>query len=55
MEAAADDSFAAILARSKLGIAIAAIIKIIATTINNSIKEKPDSRRIARPLFLIVM
>jgi hypothetical protein len=33
--------FAAILERSKLGIAIAAMIKMIATTINSSIKEKP--------------
>jgi hypothetical protein len=28
-------------ARSRFGIAIAAMIKMIATTINNSIKEKP--------------
>jgi hypothetical protein len=34
-------SFAAILERMKFGIAIAAMIKIIATTINNSIREKP--------------
>jgi len=39
--AAAEDSLAAILARSRLGMAIAAIIRIIATTINNSINEKP--------------
>src|SRR5277367_2714822 len=40
-EATADASLAAIFERSKFGIAIAAIIKIIATTINNSISEKP--------------
>jgi hypothetical protein len=34
--------------RSKFGIAIAAMIKIIATTINNSISEKPFS-------FLIIL
>src|SRR5438034_3303120 len=38
---AADDSLAEIRARSKFGMAIAAIIKIIATTINSSINEKP--------------
>src|SRR5580692_10774559 len=37
----AADWFAAILARSRFGIAIAAMIKMIATTINNSINEKP--------------
>jgi hypothetical protein len=46
-EAAAEDWFAAILARIKFGIAIAAMIKMIATTINNSINEKP--------LFLLIM
>src|SRR6266852_1157055 len=39
--AAAADSLAEILARIKLGIAIAAMIRMIATTINNSINEKP--------------
>jgi hypothetical protein len=38
---AAAESFAAIRDRSKLGIAIAAMIKMIATTISSSIKEKP--------------
>src|SRR6266705_1339039 len=38
---AAEDSFAAILALSKFGIAIAAMIRMIATTISNSIREKP--------------
>jgi hypothetical protein len=41
MEPTAEDSFAAIRDRSKLGIAMAAIIKMIATTISNSIREKP--------------
>src|SRR5579859_3559868 len=39
--AAADDSLAEILARIKLGIAMAAMIRMIATTISNSINEKP--------------
>src|SRR5579885_3781327 len=47
MEAAAEDSLAAILARSRFGIAIAAMIKIIATTISNSINEKPFCLRIS--------
>jgi hypothetical protein len=38
---AADASFAAILALSKLGMAIAAMTRMIATTINNSISENP--------------
>src|SRR5271154_62997 len=46
MEATAEDSFAAILARSKFGMAMAAIIRMIATTINNSIREKPLFLRI---------
>src|ERR1700733_15167596 len=40
-EPTADASLAAIFERSKFGIAIAAIIKIMATTINSSINEKP--------------
>jgi hypothetical protein len=40
-DAAADDWFAAILARMRFGIAMAAMIKMIATTISNSINEKP--------------
>jgi hypothetical protein len=43
----ADDSLAAIRARSKFGIAMAAIIKMIATTISNSISEKPFCFRIS--------
>ena len=41
IEATAEDSLAAMRERSKFGIAIAAIIKIIATTIKSSISEKP--------------
>jgi hypothetical protein len=39
--ATAADSFAAILERSKLGIAIAAMIRMMATTISSSIRENP--------------
>jgi hypothetical protein len=45
-EPAADDSFAAILACSRLGIAMAAITRMIAITIINSISEKPLNPRI---------
>ncbi|SRR6266550_3699096 len=41
IEAAADDSLLAILALSKFGIAITAMINMMATTISSSIKEKP--------------
>src|SRR3990170_7801584 len=40
---AAEDSLAAIRERNKFGTAIAAMIKMIATTINNSISENPFS------------
>ena len=40
-EPTAEDSFALILARSRFGIAIAAMIRMIATTISNSINENP--------------
>src|SRR2546422_3263839 len=40
-EPTAEASFAAIFERSKLGMAIAAMIKMIATTIKSSINEKP--------------
>jgi hypothetical protein len=46
MEPTAEASFAAILERSKFGIAIAAIIRMIATTIKSSINEKPFCLRI---------
>src|ERR1700678_678736 len=46
-DAAAEESLAAILARIKLGIAIAAMIRMIATTISSSISEKPFCFRIS--------
>jgi hypothetical protein len=49
--ATAEASFALILARIKLGIAIAAIIKITATTINNSMSENPFCLRILNLVF----
>src|SRR5581483_9283164 len=45
-EAAAEDSLAAILARNRFGIAIATMIRMIATTISNSINKKPFCLRI---------
>src|SRR2546430_16864911 len=47
----ADDSLAAIRARSRFGMAIAAIIRMIATTISSSISEKPFCFRISFSLF----
>jgi hypothetical protein len=44
IEVAAEASFAAILARRRLGIAMAAMIRMIATTISNSISENPPLR-----------
>src|SRR5690349_25069677 len=41
MDCTAEASLAEILARNRLGIAMAAMIRIIATTINSSIREKP--------------
>jgi hypothetical protein len=41
VEPTADASFAAIRARSKFGIAIAAMIRMMATTISSSMSEKP--------------
>src|SRR6202008_1485819 len=46
-EPTAEDSLALILARSRFGIAIAAMIRMIATTISNSISEKPFCLRIS--------
>src|SRR6266852_239340 len=40
-EPTADASFAAIFERSRLGMAIAAMIRMIATTIRSSMSEKP--------------
>src|SRR5690348_883624 len=51
-ELAADDSLAEIRARSKFGIAMAAMIRMIATTISNSISEKPFCFRIVCSLLL---
>src|SRR5690348_14110004 len=48
-EATADDSFAEIRECSKVGIAIAAMIRMIVTTISNSIREKPRCLFIASP------
>ena len=50
-EPTAEDSLAAILARSRFGMAIAAMIRMIATTISNSINEKPFCLRIRFFLF----
>src|SRR5690348_13556218 len=41
IELTAEDSFAAMRARSKLGMAMAAMINMMATTIKSSIREKP--------------
>src|SRR5882672_211087 len=46
MELTAEPSLAAIRARNRLGIAIAAMTKMIATTIKSSISEKPLFDRI---------
>src|SRR6185312_11672141 len=43
IEETAEDSLAAIRARIKLGMAMAAIMSMIATTISNSISENPLS------------
>ncbi len=47
IELTAEDSFAAMRARKRLGMAIAAMIKMIATTISSSINEKPRCFRIS--------
>jgi hypothetical protein len=46
---------AAIRERSKFGIAIAAMIRMIATTINNSISEKPRGPFFILPSSLIFL
>jgi hypothetical protein len=48
----AADSFAACLDRSKLGIAIVAMIRMIATTISNSKSENPRLFFIKVPLHV---
>ena len=45
IEATADDSLAEMRERRKFGIAMAAMIRMIATTINNSISENPPCLR----------
>ena len=46
IELTEEASLAAMRARSRFGMAIAAMIRMIATTINNSINEKPFCLRI---------
>src|SRR5205814_8418082 len=46
-EPTAEDSLALIRARSRFGMAMAAIIRMIATTISNSISEKPFCLRMS--------
>jgi hypothetical protein len=48
IELTADASLAAMRERNKFGIAMAAMIRMIATTISNSISEKPFCFRISR-------
>src|ERR1041385_972228 len=55
IEPTADGSFAAIRERSRLGIAIAAMIRMIATTISSSISEKPFCLRISGPLSCFLL
>src|SRR5947207_857570 len=52
-EPTAEDSLALIFARSRFGIAIAAMIRMIATTISSSISEKPFCLRIV-PFSLVM-
>src|SRR5213080_4116050 len=54
-EATAEDSFAAILARSKFGMAMAAMIRMIATTISNSIREKPRCFSLIELLIVVAI
>ena len=51
MELTEDASLAAMRARSKFGMAMAAMIRIIAITISSSISEKPFCFRISFSLF----
>ena len=45
IEATADDSFAEMRERRKFGIAMAAMMRMMATTINNSMSENPPCLR----------
>ena len=49
IELTEDDSLAAMRARNKFGMAMAAMMRMIATTISNSINEKPFCFRISCP------
>jgi hypothetical protein len=49
IDATADDSLAIRRDRRKLGTAIAAMINMMATTINSSMRENPFALRIASP------
>lgn len=51
-EATAEDSLAEMRARNRLGIAIAAIIRMMATTISSSIRENPFCLSIACKISL---
>jgi len=53
--ATADDSFADCLARNKAGTAIIAMIRMIATTINNSNNENPLAGFMVSSLTLMLM
>ena len=54
IEFAAEASLAAIRARNRFGIAMAAMIKMIATTIKSSINEKPLVRIVIKPSLTTV-
>jgi hypothetical protein len=49
-DATADASFAAMRALKRFGIVIAAILKMMATTINNSTSENPSACSFAIPV-----
>src|ERR1700751_2587403 len=53
-EPTAEDWLAAIFARNKLGMAMAAIIRMMATTIKSSINEKPFCLRMGHTSALYV-
>jgi hypothetical protein len=50
-DAAAEESLADMRARMRFGIAMAAMIRMMATTINNSMSEKPFCFRIESSFF----
>src|SRR5437899_9248458 len=52
-EATADDSLAAMRARSKFGIAIAAMIRMIATTISSSIRSEEHTSELQTLIHLV--